>query len=41
MNERYCEIFEDIELVDRLIATSTNLLSLTYAHSTSQPTRMV
>ena len=32
MKERYCEIPEDIELVDRLIATSMNLLSLTYAH---------
>ncbi|MPR30845.1 TM0106 family RecB-like putative nuclease [Microvirga tunisiensis] len=32
MKERYCEIPDDIDLVDRLIATSTNLLSLTYAH---------
>ena len=32
MKERYCENPEDIELVDRLIATSMNLLSLTYAH---------
>jgi predicted RecB family nuclease len=32
MKERYCESSEDNELVDRLIATSTNLLSLTYAH---------
>jgi predicted RecB family nuclease len=32
MKERYCDNPEDIELVDRLIATSVNLLSLTYAH---------
>ena len=32
MKARHCESPEDLELVDRLIATSTNLLSLTYAH---------
>jgi hypothetical protein len=32
MRERYCDDPEDIELMDRLIAASVNLLSLTYAH---------
>jgi hypothetical protein len=32
MKERYCDDLQDVELVDRLIATSINLLSLTYAH---------
>jgi predicted RecB family nuclease len=32
MKERYCDHPESIELVDRLIATSINLLSLIYAH---------
>jgi predicted RecB family nuclease len=32
MKERYCDDPQDIELVDRLIATSANLLNLTYAH---------
>jgi predicted RecB family nuclease len=32
MKARYCESPEDIELVDRLIASSANLLNLTYAH---------
>ncbi len=32
MKERYYDNPEDIELVDRLIATSVNLLNLTYVH---------
>ncbi len=32
MKERYCKDSDDIELVDRLVATSLNLLGLTYAH---------
>jgi predicted RecB family nuclease len=32
MRERYCDDPEDIELLDRLLAMSVNLLSLTYTH---------
>ena len=32
MKERYCEIPDDIDLVDRLVGSSLNLLGLTYAH---------